>query len=201
MEYFENEQNQQSEAVPQEKPVAVPQPEAQTAQAGQEAVFTVTAAGDGLKYQWQYSKNGSTWYDTAMTGAKTAELTVIATLARNGYRYRCVITDAYGTKATTEAAVLTVNEKAITTAGPEDQVAVGGKAVFTVEVQGEGLTYTWQYQRADGTKWFYTTMEGFDTATLTVTATASRNGYKYRCIVTDAYGNETVSETATLTVE
>ncbi len=31
MEYFENEQNQQSEAVPQEKPVAAPQPEAQTA--------------------------------------------------------------------------------------------------------------------------------------------------------------------------
>ena len=41
----------------------------------------------------------------------------------------------------------------------------------------------------------------YATDTLTVTATAARNGYKYRCIVTDAYGNETVSETATLTVE
>ena len=44
-------------------------------------------------------------------------------------------------------------------------------------------------------------MEGYNTDTLTVTATASRNGYKYRCIVTDAYGNETVSQEAILTVE
>jgi hypothetical protein len=73
--------------------------------------------------------------------------------------------------------------------------------VFTVNVEGEGLTYRWQYQRADGTKWFDTTMAGYKTAELTVTATKARNGYKYRCIVTDAYGNETVSEVAVLTVE
>ena len=44
-------------------------------------------------------------------------------------------------------------------------------------------------------------MEGYNTDTLTVTATIARNGYKYRCIVSDSYGNETISETATLTVE
>ena len=53
----------------------------------------------------------------------------------------------------------------ITTSGPADQVAENGKAVFTVAVEGENLTYKWQYQRADGTKWFYTTMEGYATNT------------------------------------
>ena len=44
-------------------------------------------------------------------------------------------------------------------------------------------------------------MEGYATDTLTVTATVARNGYKYRCIVTDANGNETVTDYATLTVQ
>ncbi|MBR2407154.1 MAG: hypothetical protein IKB04_08990, partial [Clostridia bacterium] len=177
------------------------QPAAQTAEAGAEATFAVEATGDGLRYQWQYTKNGENWYYTGMTGAKTAQLTVAATVARNGYQYRCVITDDYGTTVTTEAAALTVTEKEITTSGPADQVAEDGIAVFTVNVEGEGLTYRWQYQRADGTKWFYTTMSGYNTNEVTVTATKARNGYKYRCIITDSYGNETISEEAVLTVE
>mgnify|MGYP003320087745 CR=1 FL=1 len=75
-----------------------------------------------------------------------------------------------------------------------------GTVKFTVTA-AEGCTYKWQYQRADGTKWFYTTMEGCNTNTLTVIATTARSGYKYRCIITDSYGNETISEEAVLTVE
>ena len=176
------------------------QPAAQTAFAGESAIFAVEATGDGLTYQWQYSKNGANWYYTGMTGAKTAQLTVDATLARDGYQYRCVITDAYGTTVTTDAAALAVNEKTIATAGPEDQIVTGGTAIFTVNVEGDGLTYRWQYQRADGTKWFDTTMEGYNTNTLSVVVTAARNGYKYRCIITDAYGNETVSDEAALII-
>jgi len=178
------------------------QPAATATTAGNQAQFAVAATGEGLSYAWQYQRaNGTKWFYTTMEGFNTAELNVTATVARNGYKYRCIITDAYGNQVISEAAALTVTEKQITTSGPADQVAENGKAVFTVAVEGENLTYKWQYQRADGTKWFYTTMEGYATNTLTVTATASRNGYKYRCIVTDAYGNETVSETATLTVE
>ena len=177
------------------------QPQAAEAVAGATAQFTVKATGNGLTYQWQYTKNGTTWHTTAMEGANTAELKVTATVARNGYKYRVIITDAYGTQVISKAAALTVTEKDITTTGPVDQVAVDGKAVFTVNVEGEDLTYAWQYQRADGTKWFYTTMTGYNTNELTVVATAARNGYKYRVIITDAYGNETVSDTATLTVE
>ena len=173
----------------------------QAAIAGETAIFTVEAQGEGLRYQWQYTKNGATWYETGMEGAKTSQLSVTATLARNGYQYRCIITDANGIQVVSSAAKLTVTKNTITTSGPADQVAVGGKAVFTVIVGGEGLSFRWQYQRAGGTKWFDTAMEGYNTNELTVTATAARNGYQYRCIITDSFGNETVSETATLIVE
>ena len=111
-----------------------------------------------------------------------------------------IITDAYGTQVTSQAAALTVTEKNITTTGPEDQVAENGTAVFTVNVEGEGLTYRWQYKRPDSSKWFYTTMQGYATDTLTVTATKARNGYLYRCIITDAYGNSVTTDAAEMTV-
>ena len=178
------------------------QPGAQTVQAGTDAIFEVAAEGDGLTYQWQYTKNGTAWYSTGMTGYNTATLTVATTLARNGYQYRCIVTDAYGNTVTTEAAALTVTENTLTATDPEDQtVAAAATATFKVTAEGDGLTYQWQYQRADGTKWFHTTMTGCNTDTLIVTATLARNGYKYRCIITDSYGNKTVSEAATLIVE
>lgn len=76
----------------------------------------------------------------------------------------------------------------------------GEQAQFTVYVEGEGITYRWEYSR-NGTAWYDTKLEGYDTDTLTVPVLVSRDGYKYRCIVTDAYGNETVSAEAILIVE
>ncbi|MBR4863253.1 MAG: hypothetical protein IKU07_01650, partial [Oscillospiraceae bacterium] len=180
----------------------VKQPKATHAYDGETAVFTVEATGDGLTYQWQYSRNGSTWYYTGMTGAKTAQLTVDATMARNGYQYRCVVTDEYGTTVTSEAVIMTVTRKTVATSGPEDKaVANGGIAKFTVVAEGEELTYQWQYCRTGSSKWVNTTMTGYNTDTLSVAATTGRNGYKYRCVITDAYGNVTISEEATLTVK
>lgn len=178
------------------------QPAAVAADAGEMAVFTVEAAGEELSYRWQYQRaDGTKWFNTTMEGYKTNTLQVAATVARNGYKYRCIITDANGNQLISDAAVLNVSERTIAASGPADQVAVNGQAVFTVQVEGQGLRYRWQYQRAGGTKWFDTTMEGYKTSQLTVIATAARNGYKYRCIVTDVYGNETVSDEAILTVE
>ena len=43
-------------------------------------------------------------------------------------------------------------------------------------------------------------MTGYNTDTLQVAATNNRNGYKYRCVIIDANGNEHITEYATLTV-
>ena len=94
-------------AVLKVKPQITAQPASVKAASGSMAKFTVTASGTGLSYQWQYSKDGTTWADTTWNGAKTATLNVPAAAERNGYKYRCIVTSSNGTSVTTSAATLT----------------------------------------------------------------------------------------------
>ena len=48
----------------------------------------------------------------------------------------------------------------------------------------KGSAYQWQYKAPTGSAWANTTLTGNKTDTLTVAATAGRNGYSYRCRVT-----------------
>lgn len=75
-----------------------------------EAVFTVKAEGTELSYQWQFQPASSTteWSSTSATGATTSRLTIVASAYRNGYKYRCVITDGHGNSITSSSAVLTI---------------------------------------------------------------------------------------------
>ena len=63
----------------------IEQPKNTTVAAGTQVSFTVKASGVGtLKYQWQYSTNGTSWNDTTLTGYNTAKLTLTATLMDAG---------------------------------------------------------------------------------------------------------------------
>ncbi len=75
----------------------------QTVTVGQTATFTVSASGTApLGYQWQ--KNS-----TNIAGATSSSYTTPATvLADNGSTYRCVVSNAYGSPATSTSATLTV---------------------------------------------------------------------------------------------
>ena len=82
------------------------EPESQFAVSGQNASFTVEAEGDGVKYQWQYKKNGE-WVNCSLNdGARTNTLTQAASASRDGREYHCVITDKYGNVATTRSVYL-----------------------------------------------------------------------------------------------
>jgi len=168
---------------------------------GGEVQFTVTTSVDsGFTYQWQYSKDGVKWSNTTMAGYNTATLTVGATLARNGYMYRCVLTGSKNSKIESKAAVLHVGDPVVITAQPQAvTVAAGEVATFTV-VAENAYAYQWQYQNATGTKWGNTSADGNQTATLNVTTKASNNGYKYRCVIYGLDGNEYITEYAVLTI-
>lgn len=60
--------------------------------------------------------------------------------------------------------------------------AIGSTAQFSVAAYGS-VTYQWQYRAPNGTKWANTSLTGNKTATLSVSATAGRNGYSYRCVL------------------
>ena len=168
---------------------------------GNKGQFTVSATGEGLTYQWQYLRpNGTKWIDTAMEGAKKPTVMIETTAARNGYQYRCKITDATGNSVYSEPAtmsVLSFTKQPVSTTGK-----TGTTVTFSVAASlSEGFTYRWQYSRNGGTTWFDTAMEGCTTDTLTVSVTAARNGYQYRCVLTGAKNSKVISKAATLTVE
>ncbi len=182
------------------------QPVSAAAVAGSTVKFTVGANGIGLTYQWQYSADGgATWGKTSSTGSATATLSVSAVAARNGYLYRCVVTDATGASKTTNAVKLTVTEAAASvitiTSHPANRTAeAGSTATFTVKATGESLAYQWQYSANNGTTWGNASSTGCKTATLSVSAVAARDGYLYRCKITDGSGQTVITRSATLTV-
>ena len=180
------------------RPIIKTQPKSVDTTPGNTVKFTVSAAGSDLTYQWQFRAPGTTtWYDSGMTGAQTATISVPATLARSGQQYRCVVSNDLGS-ATSSAATLNVLAKPAITAQPQSVAAAYGDAAkFTVSATGGNLSYQWQYKSAGSSAWRDSGMEGAQTATLTVPATAARNGQQYRCVVSNAMGRAT-SSAATL---
>ena len=84
---------------------------------------------------------------------------------------------------------------------PENQtVTAGNTATFTVDANGENLSYQWQQKTTDsGSDW---TNVGSATSSNTYTidnTTTSMSGYQYRCVVNNSAGSVT-SNAVTLTV-
>ncbi len=181
------------------KPSITTQPRNQTAAAGTTATFTVTAAGNNLSYQWQYStNNGKSWGKSPATGNTTATLKVYVTAAKNGYQYRCIVTNEAGT-ATSGAAVLTVLNPPVVTQQPKNVTAeVNASVSFTVKASNAD-SYQWQYSKDGGASWGSSPATGNKTDTLQLTATVSRDGYQYRCKITNGDGT-VYSKAATLDV-
>jgi len=174
-------------------------PNDQTVVLGYKGQFTASAQGEGIKYQWQYKRpDGTRWINTAMEGCQKPTVLIETTAARDGYQYRCEITDVTGNVVYTEPATMRVLSFK---SHPVDVSTVSGTSVqFSVTTSVDsGFTYQWQYSK-DGVKWANTTMDGYDTGTLTVKATLARNGYLYRCVLTGSKNSKLESKPATLHV-
>lgn len=72
------------------------QPVDSNTEIGKTATFTVKALDAEATYQWQYTKNGTSWYNSSATGATTGNLTPKVSTTNNSYGYRCKITDSRG---------------------------------------------------------------------------------------------------------
>ncbi len=75
---------------------------------GETATFTARAEGEGLTYQWMYSKNGgASWCKSTLPGSNTETVSVVMKAIRAGQMYQCVVTDASGNVVESTAATLT----------------------------------------------------------------------------------------------
>ncbi len=184
-------------------PKITSQPEDITAVNGASASFEVSASGTGLKYRWQFSKNGgSTWTNCTAATSDTDTFTFTAASSYSGRLYRCRVTDSSGKSVFSDAVELTVRAAGPKiTSQPDDVIAVNGEtAFFKVSASGTGLKYQWQLSKNGGSTWTNCTAASSDTDTFTFTAASAYSGRIYRCRVTDANGNRVFSDAAELTV-
>lgn len=76
---------------------------------------------------------------------------------------------------------------------------VGQQAKFSVFASGDDLTYQWYINRNDGNGWCHLP-RATSAAYVTSPTELGNDGFLYRCVIQDAYGNEIISEAAVLHV-
>ncbi|GAA4834639.1 hypothetical protein GCM10023221_09310 [Luteimicrobium xylanilyticum] len=176
------------------KPHVTSSPKSVVVATGHEATFKVKSSGAHLAFRWYVSTNGKTWKKIAK--ATHASYTVKAKASLNGHRYRVVVKNVHGS-VTSKSAKLTVAVKPHVTRQPHAAVVVTGKkASFTVHATGNALHVQW-YAKAPGKS--YVKVARAASARYTVTASAAKNGYRYKAAVSNKAGRVTTSS-AKLTV-
>ncbi len=90
-------------------PKITTQPKTATVKAGKKASFKVKASGGALSYQWFCLKKGSTNWVAVTSGGKSATLKVSAKKNMNGNKYRCTVTNVFGS-VTSKAVKLKVKK-------------------------------------------------------------------------------------------
>ena len=171
------------------------QPTDYTGTAGSQAVFKVTASGDGLQYQWQLSDDGTNWRNSSTT---SSQYTATLSSTNHGRRVRCVVTDSSGSSVTSNVAAMKIKGLLAITGQPTDYSgAAGDNVTFRVEASGSGLQYQWQLSD-DGTNWRNSSVK---TATYSTTLTTTNHGRRVRCIVTDSSGSSVTSNVAAMKIK
>ena len=170
-------------------PVITTHPSDQTVTQGQPATFNVSASGTApLNYQWQRNT-------VNISGANSPSFTIPATaLADNGAKFRCVVSNGFGT-ATSNEATLTVNAPPNIISQPSSQTVTQGQTVtFTVSAGGSTpLNYQWQRNTVN--------ISGENSLSYTISSTVlADNGARFRCVVSNGFGTVTSNE-AKLTVQ
>lgn len=167
------------------------------------ATFHVEVQGVGLTFQWQYFvPSTGEWKKLAGAAAKTDTFSMEVNRAYfDGAKYRCFIKDCVGNTAVTSIAYVYAKRDFELVTGPKDMGAVAnGTATFEVNASGTGLTYQWQYATKSGSTWYDLKGDAARSPAYTVTALSSLNGYKYRCVVTDYYGETKTTEYGKLVI-
>jgi hypothetical protein len=161
------------------------QPVAATVCAGSAANFSVTASGTApFTYQWFL--NG-----TAIDGASASVYSIASASAGVAGQYSVVVNGSCGS-ATSNNALLTVNEAPSISAQPASQtICFGSPVTFSVAAAGAGLSYQWRYGSTD--------IPGASSSSYTIASVDNSAAGSYSVRITGTCGTLT-SSAALLTV-
>ena len=162
---------------------------------GEKASVSLKATGKEMSCQWYYKDPGMTKFVKTST-FKGNSYSVSMDESRDGRKVYCVITDCFGNKTQSDTVTLSMKHTAKITQQPRNVSAVNGEKVSTtVKATGDGLTYQWYVKAANGAEF---TKSSITKATYGVIMSASVNGRKVYCVITDKYGNSVKTNTVTL---
>ena len=151
-------------------PMITSPPTDQLVNAGAQVLFSVTATGDSLIYQWR--RNG-----VALAGKTGSFLLLSNAQAANVGNYDVVVKNSYGTVISSPAALQLIALLNITSQPADVTANVGDTATFSVTASGPGvLAYQW-YKKGQ-------TITGAKSATLTVPVTDGSAAGVYTVMVT-----------------
>ena len=174
-------------------------PSAQDVKSGGTAVFRVAAKGLNLKYRWEARESSSAnWRGSISSGNTTRTLKVPASIGKNGFRFRCRVSDPKGNTVYSKEAVLFV--PGIVKNPTTRKIKAGQTAVFRVKASGRGLKYSWQVKESSNHSWRRSSSPGHTTNTLKVKGKTGHHGFAFRCKVTDSKGRVFYSKAAYLSV-
>ena len=183
------------------KPKILTQPEDQTIVSGSDVSFYVSAQYVD-DYQWYWRTDSSSSWQKSTVSTATTKTLVYKNLSesKSGRQYRCKLTNSVGSTYTKVVTLTVCTKPTITTQPSSKTVSAGTSVRFTVKATGNALSYQWYYRTSSAGEWKKCSGTGYNTATLTVEAKSYRNGYQYRCKVTNVAGYK-YSSTVTLTVK
>jgi hypothetical protein len=166
-------------------PVITAQPADTFVCSGQPAVFSVTATGSGLTYQWR--RNGAD-----IPGATGSSYNIASTATGHAGTYSVVVRNSAGS-VTSSNATLTVNRAVTITTQPASLTrAPGQSASFSVGATGTSVRYQWR--GPDGGN-----IPGATSSTYAIPSVTSANAGPYYAVVYNGCGQMN-SSTAVLTV-
>lgn len=120
---------------------------------GDTAIFNVSSCGSDVLHQWQfYDEESDQWKSSTQDGNKTDTLFVPITAARNGKRYRCMITSGSTSVISSEATLSVGSSSSFSIIRePASFSGIDGSTViFRVATLSEATTKRWNKITYDG---------------------------------------------------
>ena len=179
----------------QKEPIVIKtQPKDVVTEKGETVEFAIEAEGTGLTYQWKYrTGNTGSWKNFASATKPSIQK---VTGDWDGWQVKCTIKDKAGNSLDSDIANIMFKEGLLITKQPQDvETEKGATVEFSVEAEGTGLTYQWQYRTGSTGNW-----RNFASATKSSIqkVTGDWDGWQVRCLVKDRSGQSMLTRIATI---
>jgi hypothetical protein len=180
-------------------PTVITSPVSQAVAAGAAVTFAATASGSPTPVaHWQVSVDGGNTFTTISSAAK---LSLKAQPANNGYQYRVMYSNKYGVTYTGPATLTVLSAPTtppvVTTQPTAPTTALNPGLHVTLKVAATGAAAVQWQMSSDGVN--FTDIAGATKTTYTLTTQSAQNGYQYRAVFINPFG-QTPSNAAAVAV-